>query len=277
MSKKYRTNRNKINIPGVTDLLETGIGLIEPLWGGNGMFHFEDVPSPSDIVGDLTGVNQMEEIAQGNLELGRDVFNYQKELQQTIFQREDNSMQRRVADLRAAGLNPILAAGGPGAGAGAAIPVTTPRKDVVRGPDMLGAALNIASLMSAKVDIAKTLMDTKLAAVNMGKFEAETDNILADTRKKEIENDIRAHDRDIIKDSGMVEKASSPGKGVRDMGSVLRRVLKELFGEDDDKNKRSRPAEQQKKGNSKLRKEGLKDSEKDFFKSIEEARKKFNK
>lgn len=48
-------------------------------------------------------------------------FEYQKQLQNTIFHREDNALQRRMADAQAAGLNPFDAAGSGGAGAGAVV------------------------------------------------------------------------------------------------------------------------------------------------------------
>lgn len=49
------------------------------------------------------------------------VFDYQKDLQQNIFNREDTALQRRMADAEKAGLNPFSVANGSGAGAGSVV------------------------------------------------------------------------------------------------------------------------------------------------------------
>lgn len=51
-------------------------------------------------------------------------FDYQKALQQKMFEREDTAVQRRMADLQEAGINPNLAAGS-AAGAGAVVSRST--------------------------------------------------------------------------------------------------------------------------------------------------------
>ena len=62
-----------------------------------------------------------------NYQLQKDELAYQKDLQKIMFAREDNGVQRRVADLKAAGLSPTLAAGS-SAGAGSVVSTAAPQK-----------------------------------------------------------------------------------------------------------------------------------------------------
>ena len=69
-------------------------------------------------------------IAKENLDFQKDVYNYQKQLQREIFQREDNAIRRRAADIAAAGGNPATAwEQNTGAGAGSPVSVTAPHRD----------------------------------------------------------------------------------------------------------------------------------------------------
>lgn len=78
-----------------------------------------------------------------NLFTNKRDFDYQKALQQQIFNREDTAVQRRMADLQAAGLNSNLAAGS-AAGAGSVVSRSN-TNDVNMGSalDMLQAVNNI--------------------------------------------------------------------------------------------------------------------------------------
>jgi len=63
-----------------------------------------------------------------NFGLGLANYRYQKNLQNEIFRREDNSIARRVHDLKASGLSPVLAAG-QGAATGAIVSTKPPEID----------------------------------------------------------------------------------------------------------------------------------------------------
>lgn len=69
-------------------------------------------------------------------------FEYNKQLQEKIFQREDSAVQRMVADNRAAGLSPI--AGLAGAGTGQALEANTPQlSQTFSTPQMSANQLNV--------------------------------------------------------------------------------------------------------------------------------------
>lgn len=61
-----------------------------------------------------------------NLKFQKENLEYQKALQQQIFEREDTAHQREVDDLRKAGLNPLLSTGS-GAQAGSVVPTEAPQ------------------------------------------------------------------------------------------------------------------------------------------------------
>lgn len=65
----------------------------------------------------LLGAYADYDTARQNRNEQRRQFAYQQDLNQLMMDREDNAMQRRVEDLRKAGINPLMAAGGPGASA----------------------------------------------------------------------------------------------------------------------------------------------------------------
>lgn len=136
----YAVGKNLIGLPGLEDL-----NISNPLKGFGGSDYLANLP----IVGDQIN-------AQNNLQLQREVFEYQKGLQERIFSREDNSVQRRVNDLKAAGLSPVLAAG-QGAGTGATVSTVTPQRQ--------NTSIGIEAIMSMlkmKQDISRTVAEERL-------------------------------------------------------------------------------------------------------------------
>ena len=98
-------------------------------------------------------------------------FEYQKNLQNQIFNREDNAVQRRVQDLQAAGLSKTLAAGD-GAGAGSVVS-TSPFGGSFSGSSFSGKAPQMS-----QIDLVSTGLQLASAMANIRQVSAETENAL---------------------------------------------------------------------------------------------------
>jgi len=103
-----------------------------------------------------------------NYKLQKDNYNYQKDLQNTIFMREDSSIQRRIADLNASGLSPVLAAG-QGAGTGSVVSTAAPQLQ-----GMSDLANQAMALMTQEANIAKTAAEKDLVEAQKTKVNVET-------------------------------------------------------------------------------------------------------
>lgn len=92
---------------------------------------------------------------QDNLKEQKKWNTYNSWLQQALFNRDDNSILRRVADLRAAGLSPILAAG-QGAGTSGPIPISGAKKDAINIGSLTAEAVSALNLMKMESEISAT-------------------------------------------------------------------------------------------------------------------------
>ena len=98
---------------------------------------------------------------------------WQKQAQETTWAREDTAIQRRVADLKAAGLSPVLAAG-QGASTSPPIRPVTPRMEgdaVERG---MQAEQMRVGMIKARADIAKSSEEAKLIQLQQDRVKSET-------------------------------------------------------------------------------------------------------
>lgn len=171
------------------------MGLLGDIWSGfTDLLGFGTSAVQTKMNYDINQKNY--DLALKNYEFNKDSylqnFEYQKALQQQLFSREDNAVQRRAADLQLAGLSKTLAAGD-GAGAG---PVVSTSSSSLSAPqrsqvDLLSSALNFAE-----------------AQASIRKVNAEAENLLKQNQK--MDSDMAVNDANValIKAKTAVEEGN---------------------------------------------------------------------
>lgn len=151
------------------------------------------------MAGNIMNYNSQRDANQANIEQADKQMQFQKMMSDTAHQRE-------VADLQAAGLNPILAAGGNGSStpSGAAAPIQAPKIEL---PDLLAYGVSLKQMEQVDQKIA---IDKANSAANIAHTLSETD---LNKMKK------------ILYNKGMI-KAELEGEGAE----VLRHIIKWIKG-----------------------------------------------
>lgn len=143
------------------------------------------------LLGSVIGAVSAKKQQQRNINFQRETNAKNEALMRESWARDDTAVQRRAADLSAAGQSPLLASGAAASNSGP-ISTVSPRQDApVVQPDMILNAIN------AGLGMVKTLSDMRNQ-----KMQAESTVRVNDARQQNIDMDTVLKGEDVIKRTG---------------------------------------------------------------------------
>lgn len=159
---------------GASAILNSGI--VPPVISG--LFGLKQQDKANQAVNDTNSTNMA--IAQQNLQFQRENLDYQKALQQQIFQREDSSYQRTVNDMRQAGISPLAMNGTNGAGE--AIATTAMNNDYKDSSYMKEFPNHVESALNTYSQLVALKQNQAMNQAQIDKVNAETEGIKTENR-----------------------------------------------------------------------------------------------
>lgn len=114
-----------------------------------------------NAISNIAGGLSSKSVAEKNLSQQQKNLDYQKHVQEQTWQREDTAIQRRKADLQAAGFNPWIAAGGNGANSGSIVSTQAPQNQFNPQPYYQAFGNAVQQMPGAAVDMLKALEQYK--------------------------------------------------------------------------------------------------------------------
>ncbi len=133
------------------------------------------------LFGQSMASQESNKIQSQNLSAQKDLLKWQKAAQQTTWDREDNAVQRRVNDLKLAGISPQAAAGGAAQSSGP-IGMKAPQRD----PSIpIKNQAGMQNVINSVANIAQTLAQTQVLQATKNIKDVERD-VAVGTKQSEI-------------------------------------------------------------------------------------------